>query len=1041
MKRIFCLLAALLLVPLTGIQAAAEPALIAHWSFTEGSGEVLHDISGAQHDGTIHGASWVRVGDGFGLQFGANGSFVDFGDVAALKPSGDFSFSAWVKSTAETFPDKNANWHLFTWEEYRLSGFNCRIDGRSGRIYTRSSQGPKEAVPQQGFSKEALAKDQFHFITVVKQGDRVTLFVDGRKDADVRTFKSLTPGHLPFTLSAKEQSLAGILSEVRLYDGAISTGDVVALYAAGAKRFGTDRSWVGKIHLQPFIYRDTHEVIIEADLRGILPRAKSERVVAVLHEDGKPVQELERTTVAESGKEDFRFDVGKIGGGKCTVLVSVREGDRVRAEEVISFSHPEAPPHLASPKEHTTGPLRGVPAPAPYSLEVVGQGGGFAVRIGAQSYPVESSFSYPHGGENRLVVGAAMDAAGEKEWTIKTEKMGEYGYRIVATGKHYRLTRELTPQPSRIHVKDHIENLTDADIGLALDNRVDVREKADVNLQALAAPIPPLFVRAKDHGLGLVPLDDIYQYTQATYVKGNTGGSKIAGLGIAKGAAHTLEWAVYPIATPDYYDLVNAIRRDEGLNGLTVDGCLSFSHSGVWLRKAPPEPLVKFGGLKYAASGALTKVADDPELSFQGIEFLHNPKESEALRKNYAEWKSRYPNIVPGFHVAYNIYATDQPGKLYADSLMLSGSGKHDMYANPARYLGENRRREGWAFFPYYATMKNSFGKDVLKSVEFMMDDIGVGMVWADGLLSGYAAGMGDFPTGFVRTLEPWDGFSVELDPATKTIRRKWGIGAALGKDVILEYIRRINAKGGRVWINHMTSVPRSFARQEAYWAAETNDGDARCASLHLSPAPHGLANPTQIATTQMVYDDIRAKLSWGSFFAYYWYTGNASFLTHPMITTEMYPLTIESIHAGRIQGRERIVTLNSGIHGWSQDNHLHDIRLFDARGRMTPHAQLTTADHSGTRTDLQLTPGQTAVIVRLPVAVRSDHPVNTCVTYSGNNVLELSLSGQASVTLQWEDKMAKKLLVSGAEATVNEKSGTIQLKLDGLTHIRIERE
>lgn len=1040
MKSALTIFTFLALAPLATLRAAPQPALIAHWSFDEGSGEVLHDQSGNRHDGAVHGASWVRVGDGFGLQFGANQSFVDFGDAAALKRSGDFSFSAWVKPMAGTFPDKNANWHLFTWEEYRLSGFNCRLDGRSGRIYARSSQGPKEVAPKQGFSKSALAQGRFQFITVVKQGDRVSLFVDGKKDAEVNTFSDLTPGRMPFTLSAAEQSLAGIMSEARLYDGAISTGDVVALYAEGAQRFGADHSWLGKLLLRPFIYRDSLEAIIEADLRGILPLGKAERVVAVLRgADGKPVQEQERAALPESGIEDFHFDLAPLAAGACTVTVSVRDGDKARAEEVISFSHPATRPQLPSPKDRTAGSLPGQPGPAAYTLEV-SQGGGFAVRIGAQSYPVESSFSYPHDGENRLVVGAAPDTTGEKEWTVKTEKMGEHGHRIVATGKHYRITRELTPQPGRILVKDRIENLTDADLGLALDNRVDVRDKADVELQALAAPVPPLFLRAKNHGLGLVPLDDVYQLTQATYVEGRAGGAKIAGLGIAKGAAHTLEWAVYPLATTDYYDLINAIRRDEGLNGLTVDGCLAMSHSGVWLRKAPPEPLVKFGGLKYAASGCLTEVADDPELSFQGIEFVNYPKEREALRKNYADWKARYPGLVPGFHVAYNIYATDQPGKLYADSLMLADSGKHDMYANYARYLGETRRREGWAFFPYYATTTNSFGQDLLKSVDSMMDDIGAGMVWADGLLSGYAAGMGDFPAGYVRTLEPWDGFSVELDPAAKTIRRKWGIGAALGKDVLLEYIRRINAKGGRVWINHMTTVPRSFARQEAYWAAETNDGDARCASLHLSPAPHGLANPTQISTTQMLYDDIRAKLQWGSFYVYYWYTGNASFLTHRMLTAEMVPLTIESIHAGRIQGRERIVTLNSGIHGWPQDHHLHDIRLFDARGRMTPHEQLTTADETGTRTDLQLTPGQTAVIVRLPITLQSEKPVNTCVTRFDQNVLDLTLNGEGEVTLHFEDKAAGKLQVTGTDATVNEKTRTIQLKLDGLTNLRVER-
>jgi len=49
-------LTALLLVPLAALQAA-EPSLIAHWSFDEGSGNVLHDRSGNKHDGTIHGAT------------------------------------------------------------------------------------------------------------------------------------------------------------------------------------------------------------------------------------------------------------------------------------------------------------------------------------------------------------------------------------------------------------------------------------------------------------------------------------------------------------------------------------------------------------------------------------------------------------------------------------------------------------------------------------------------------------------------------------------------------------------------------------------------------------------------------------------------------------------------------------------------------------------------------------------------------------------------------------------------------------------------
>ena len=86
-----------------------------------------------------------------------------------------------------------------------------------------------------------MSKDEFQFITVVKRGDRLTLFVDGRKDADLATFPELPRNNLPFTLSAADQSLSGVMSDVRLYGGAISPGDVVTLYAEAASYRGTAR--------------------------------------------------------------------------------------------------------------------------------------------------------------------------------------------------------------------------------------------------------------------------------------------------------------------------------------------------------------------------------------------------------------------------------------------------------------------------------------------------------------------------------------------------------------------------------------------------------------------------------------------------------------------------------------------------------------------------------------------------------------------------------------------------------------------------------
>jgi hypothetical protein len=1035
-RRAGGLLLALLLC--ASARAGADQGLVAHWDFAEGSGGVLHDRAGNGNDGAIHGAAWVKTDRGHALKFGRTGSYVAFGDNPKLKLTRDFSFCAWIEPTADLYPDSTTNWHIFSWEAYRKSGAGFRIAGSSAQLFFRSNQfQPAQASDpiQQGLSEIRLANKTFYHVVLVKKGKMVTFFVDGMADAEFPVQDPL-PNDLPFTLSLEEQSFAGLMDDVRMYNRAISAAEVVALYGEGGTRHGKDVSWIGKMKLTPFIYYDDAKATAEADVRGVLPLKTGERIVVELRQAGRPpLESRERATAPASGKEDFKFDLGKLAPGAYEVNAAIRAQGKARAEAAFQFDYPQRPPSLPSPAERLVGALPPAPKAPAYTIEV-GKSGGFLLRMGSASYPVESAYTYPHGGENRLAA-SGRPAGGEKQWTVQTERTGDSTYRVVAQGRYYRITRELEVQPTRVLVKDRIENLTGEDLGLALDNRIDATGMPGADLQAPAAPTPPAFLREGDHGAGLVPLNDVYQLLQRTYIAGRVCGLKIAGLGIPKNGAHALEWAVYPIGTADFYDFINTVRKDEHLNGVTVDGVLALSQAGQWLKDPPPDELVRFGGIRYAAAGGLPHSEDDPGITIEGIEFVRAPQEREMLRRNYAETRKRYPDLKVGFHVAWNIYATHQPEKLFTDSRVIAASGKHEMYGNDGAWFSQERRAQGWAWYPYYATLTNSFGQELLKSADVMMDDIGANMVWADGLLDGYGSASGDYPTSFVSTLGPWDGYTVELDPATKTISRKWGQIVGLGKEALLEYIRRINAKGGRVWINHGTVVPRTFARQEVYWAAETADGDQHCASLLLAPAPHGLANPSKFATVQMIYDDVRAKLSWGVLYAYFWSYG-ASQLTHRMITADMYPITVEEVHSGCIKGRERIITMRPGVYGWREDHHLHAVRLYDARGRMIAHSFMTTADAAGTRTLLELTEGQTAILVRLPILVNAQQPVNLCVTRSESDGLDLAMNGQGTATLQLEEPGA--IRVSGASATVDAELRTVALTLNGPVQVQIRR-
>jgi hypothetical protein len=224
--------------------------------------------------------------------------------------------------------------------------------------------------------------------------------------------------------------------------------------------------------------------------------------------------------------------------------------------------------------------------------------------------------------------------------------------------------------------------------------------------------------------------------------------------------------------------------------------------------------------------------------------------------------------------------------------------------------------------------------------------------------------------------------------------------------DALVAYVRKVNAKGGRVIINHMHLVPRTLAQENAFYCAETNDGDHRCASLHLAPTVIGLANPDRMENPLDIYHDIRAKLSWGALFAYYYWSCR---FTHPMITTAMYPITVQEIRPGLIRGRERIITLHSGVYGWPGDRDLHCAVLADAKGRLVPSHFLTTVDRSGVRTEIVLREDETAVLKKIPVTLEPsegtpDSPVNLVAVQYDAEAIELSLNGQGQFELRVRD-------------------------------------
>ncbi|MBN2292649.1 MAG: hypothetical protein JXM70_09500 [Pirellulales bacterium] len=664
-------------------------------------------------------------------------------------------------------------------------------------------------------------------------------------------------------------------------------------------------------------------------------------------------------------------------------------------------------------------------------------GGGFTVKVKGREYRLESSYSYPHGGENRMLAGRP-DTKGETTWKAKTEKLDEKNYRVRAAGKYYALDRSIEVQPTRVMVKDTFTNTSGDVVGIILDNHINIRGDKGIvptRMNKLTA-----FVHDRQSGVGIIALDDLYQFQEKPRFADGLASLRNENFGLDKGASYTIEWAVYPTASDDYYDFINQVRKDEGLNR-RVEGSFSF----VPRRKPPEKSFMDLFNLKYISIGCLSNPPDDPTLGIEGIEFMEYPQECRMLKQTFAQTKRMYPDVKIMFHVAHGLYACNNPEKRFPDSRVIRADGKQIMYGgdNPkyySRYFSKEKVEQGWRWWIFYPTMENSFGKAMLEVMHYMVDELGVTGMWADGFISGYAYVDGN-DGGY--SYDHWDGHSVDIDPKTKLILRKKTCVPWVALPVLVKVVRIIAAAGGVTLTNEGPDfvTPRSFWNEEVIASCEGSPKSV--IALHLGRAPCSLSSAAKNAEES--YRDILQKLEYGSLYFMYVHK-----MDHKTLLEHMYPITVESIHQGMVRGKERIVTKNSGVYSWPGDRCLHIVYRYDSTGHLAGNNFLSTADKSGVHTELRLEKDESAAVVRIPVEISSTSPVNLNVRHYDADGLSLALNGRGEVSFRLKsDKFVVKpgtayqVRSSTSQNVVAGDAATLEfsLTLAGPTTLEIDKQ
>ena len=864
---------------LTAMSAAKNPrpGLLAEWNFDEGQGEVAGDSSGNGHDAHISGATWVKQADGFSLSLDGIDDYVDCGESRDLGIVSPITIEAWVKPGQST-PD------------------NAILFGAGMRSYLLTFFGKKACwfIAHHGGSlsnwvRGELDLDEWNHVVATFDTEKIGLWVNGRHAQIAKSVvKSYDPaGH--FFIGTKGRpdlpKFKGLVDKLRVYDSALSDEQIVSHFKAEAAQYDFDPTWFQRLRMTPYYYLDRRQIVLEANYRGLQPLAGSAQLDLTLSRQSSPNRHLQQQLIEKlpaTGVLELALPFKELRPDNYLIRVKLQDDERSWPVEELKFSSPAPPPVVLSPTEATVAALPPQRKPTPFTVGVSDKGG-FTITIKETSYPFQTRVSWPHGDFNQLAPQQqGLSTTNERSWKVTTQATGPDRYTIEAGGDFYRIQRRVEVFPTHVYIKDTYTNTTDNDLGLLVYNETPLKS-GQVQESLLSGRNkrgrqregrvpdwgPTAFFTDANCGMGIVPLDDVFVIQVIPYIDWqNAAGLCTEKLALAAGRSYTLEWAVYPTGSGDYYDFINRFRQVEDRISTVQSGASFITHNPSIRRQVPSRDFIEKQGIQIGLISGLADAADDPQISIQGIEFMDFPQERELIRRQMAAIHRRLPGFKAVVHIAHSLYTTDRPER-FADSKVVDANGKQHIWNYGYGYLGKQRQEEGWRSWIFYPTPGNSFHDALMASADVVMDEMGCDGVFMDGFLAGYISRW---------TFDRWDGHSAQIDLQTKTIKQKLGSVLLLSQPSLVQFARKIHDRGGIVIANNAV-ITRTIAN-EKYIIHDSEAGAGP--QLHLAPNITGLGRTTGHGE-KALYENILDTLKWGNLYMGYYLPRTAGrHLTRP---------------------------------------------------------------------------------------------------------------------------------------------------------------
>lgn len=534
-----------------------------------------------------------------------------------------------------------------------------------------------------------------------------------------------------------------------------------------------------------------------------------------------------------------------------------------------------------------------------------------------------------------------VEVAGEK-FTIVSRFSTPAGKWEQGSNRFFEHSRTVEQKAEAIVVRDTFKNLTSENLPLMQRHEATTSSPFKKTWLAglssegaigtsTASQNPTSFAVTEATGLGMLPLNDEFQVHVTNYAADGTLGLTDKQFVLQPGKSYTAEWAIVPVARPDYFDFVNATRRLLDAN-FTLPHCFAFLRGGKLTDKWPDSQFAEFIRLKSA------NLLCYYTRNMHGTPFQLAPHAPHDSFKRYVERVRRLaPDAKTCVYFHCFIDSWEEAPERYPDARVLRADGSQADYGRPNDRI----------FFP---TQQNNFGRAMRRNVDIILNDIKAdGVYWDELEYSAYAYHYG----------EPWDGCSADIDPKTMKIQRLKTSVTLISQPWRVALIKEIMARGP--FIANDQPRTRTMARLKFPRFSETGS-ISNCAKTQLH-SPIALGDHLTERSEEDAYRNMVAALDYGCVYA--WYPDQTFFPAYETITKFMFPITPMELHEGYIIGKERILTNRSGLFGWG-DASQHEVHVFDDTGREVHGFKAPAIERDGaTFTELRLAEGWSAAIVR----------------------------------------------------------------------------